>query len=90
MGTRLLLAAAALLLLHAPAAEALMEPELCYVLDAILFLYGIVLTALYCRLKFLAYRTSRQASGKEKEEAIYTGLSNDGQEMYETLQMKDS
>ena len=28
-----------------------MEPELCYVLDAILFLYGIVLTVLYCRLK---------------------------------------
>uniref|UniRef100_A0A8C9G7J5 Uncharacterized protein n=1 Tax=Pavo cristatus TaxID=9049 RepID=A0A8C9G7J5_PAVCR len=31
--------------------EALAEPELCYVLDAILFLYGIVLTILYCRLK---------------------------------------
>lgn len=28
-----------------------MEPELCYVLDAVLFLYGIVLTVLYCRLK---------------------------------------
>ncbi|XP_009890376.1 PREDICTED: NADH dehydrogenase [ubiquinone] iron-sulfur protein 2, mitochondrial, partial [Charadrius vociferus] len=33
------------------APKALMEPELCYVLDAILFLYGIVLTVLYCRLK---------------------------------------
>lgn len=28
-----------------------MEPQLCYILDAILFLYGIVLTVLYCRLK---------------------------------------
>lgn len=30
---------------------ALAEPQLCYILDAILFLYGIVLTLLYCRLK---------------------------------------
>lgn len=27
------------------------EPQLCYILDAILFLYGLVLTLLYCRLK---------------------------------------
>uniref|UniRef100_A0A667XXX9 Uncharacterized protein n=1 Tax=Myripristis murdjan TaxID=586833 RepID=A0A667XXX9_9TELE len=26
-------------------------PQICYVLDGILFLYGVVLTALYCRLK---------------------------------------
>uniref|UniRef100_A0A452GWW7 Fc fragment of IgE receptor Ig n=1 Tax=Gopherus agassizii TaxID=38772 RepID=A0A452GWW7_9SAUR len=32
-------------------AEALAEPELCYVLDAVLFTYGIILTVLYCRLK---------------------------------------
>ncbi|KAM7080431.1 high affinity immunoglobulin epsilon receptor subunit gamma [Ciconia maguari] len=86
MGARLLLAAA-LLLLWTPAAEALMEPQVCYILDAILFLYGIVLTILYCRLKFLAHRASRQgASKKQKEEAIYTGLSGEGQEMYETLE----
>lgn len=30
---------------------ALAEPEICYVLDGILFLYGIILTALYCRIK---------------------------------------
>ncbi|KAM9624046.1 high affinity immunoglobulin epsilon receptor subunit gamma isoform 1-T1 [Morphnus guianensis] len=64
MGAHLLLAAA-LLLLWTPAAEALMEPELCYILDAILFLYGIVLTVLYCRLKFLAHRASRQGAVKE-------------------------
>ncbi|GAB0201134.1 high affinity immunoglobulin epsilon receptor subunit gamma [Grus japonensis] len=68
MGIRLLLAAA-LLLLWTPVAEALMEPEVCYILDAILFLYGVVLTVLYCRLK---------------------GLSSEGQEMYETLQIKQS
>ncbi|XP_075032429.1 high affinity immunoglobulin epsilon receptor subunit gamma [Calonectris borealis] len=89
MGARLLLAAA-LLLLWTPAAEALMEPELCYILDAILFLYGIVLTILYCRLKFLARRESRRRAAEKKEEAIYAGLSGEGQEMYETLQIKHS
>uniref|UniRef100_A0A669QYA9 Fc fragment of IgE receptor Ig n=1 Tax=Phasianus colchicus TaxID=9054 RepID=A0A669QYA9_PHACC len=34
--------------------EALAEPELCYILDGILFLYGIILTILYCRLKVSA------------------------------------
>lgn len=34
--------------------EALAEPELCYILDGILFLYGIVLTILYCHLKVSA------------------------------------
>ncbi|KAM6229019.1 high affinity immunoglobulin epsilon receptor subunit gamma isoform 2-T3 [Spheniscus humboldti] len=89
MGACLLLTAA-LLLLWTPAAEALMEPELCYILDAILFLYGIVLTVLYCRLKFLACRASRQGASKQNEETIYTGLSGEGQEMYETLQIKRS
>ncbi|XP_064331146.1 high affinity immunoglobulin epsilon receptor subunit gamma isoform X2 [Phalacrocorax carbo] len=90
MTARLLLTTALLLLLQTPAAEALMEPELCYILDAILFLYGIVLTVLYCRLKFTVHRESQQGPGKEKEEAIYTGLTGEGQEMYETLQVKHS
>ncbi|KAJ0006324.1 hypothetical protein NQD34_013597, partial [Periophthalmus magnuspinnatus] len=32
-------------------AASLHEPQICYVLDGILFLYGLVLTTLYCRLK---------------------------------------
>uniref|UniRef100_A0A0A6YVS1 Fc receptor, IgE, high affinity I, gamma polypeptide n=1 Tax=Mus musculus TaxID=10090 RepID=A0A0A6YVS1_MOUSE len=39
------------LLLLVEQAAALGEPQLCYILDAVLFLYGIVLTLLYCRLK---------------------------------------
>ncbi|KAI4896367.1 hypothetical protein NFI96_023029 [Prochilodus magdalenae] len=27
------------------------EPKICYILDAILFIYGVVLTVLYCRMK---------------------------------------
>ncbi|XP_061300171.1 high affinity immunoglobulin epsilon receptor subunit gamma [Pezoporus flaviventris] len=79
-----------LLLLQTPAAEALMEPEFCYILDAILFLYGIILTAIYCRLKFIVYRASQQGATKKKEEAIYVGLSSEGQETYETLEIKGS
>ncbi|XP_066842193.1 high affinity immunoglobulin epsilon receptor subunit gamma [Anser cygnoides] len=77
--------------LRVPAAEAPMEPELCYVLDAVLFLYGIALTVLYCRLKFLARRASQGASKaakEQKEEAIYTGLSTENQDTYEMLEPK--
>ncbi|XP_015989565.1 high affinity immunoglobulin epsilon receptor subunit gamma isoform X2 [Rousettus aegyptiacus] len=62
-----------LLLLLAERAAALGEPQLCYILDAILFLYGLVLTLLYCRLKI------------QKSEGVYTGLSTRTQETYETL-----
>nr|KAF6268485.1 Fc fragment of IgE receptor Ig [Pipistrellus kuhlii] len=44
-------AALLLVLLLVEQAEALGEPQICYILDAILFLYGIILTLLYCRLK---------------------------------------
>uniref|UniRef100_A0A671Q5T4 Fc fragment of IgE, high affinity I, receptor for; gamma polypeptide n=1 Tax=Sinocyclocheilus anshuiensis TaxID=1608454 RepID=A0A671Q5T4_9TELE len=34
-------------------AMSLKEPQICYILDAVLFIYGIVLTVLYCRMKVL-------------------------------------
>uniref|UniRef100_A0A8V1ACB7 Fc fragment of IgE receptor Ig n=1 Tax=Gallus gallus TaxID=9031 RepID=A0A8V1ACB7_CHICK len=71
---------AAALLLQVSAAEALAEPELCYVLDGILFLYGIVLTILYCRLKFMTRRALQEKAKK--------GLSTEHQETYEMLQHK--
>ncbi|XP_048381430.1 high affinity immunoglobulin epsilon receptor subunit gamma [Stegostoma tigrinum] len=55
------------LLLQLVPAEALQPPEICYVLDAVLFVYGIVLTALYCRLK-LQMRKKETATGSEYEE----------------------
>ncbi|XP_014338231.1 high affinity immunoglobulin epsilon receptor subunit gamma isoform X2 [Bos mutus] len=69
-----------LLLLLVEQAAALGEPQLCYILDAILFLYGIVLTLLYCRLK-----VRKAATASEKSDGIYTGLSTRTQETYETL-----
>ncbi|XP_040085974.1 high affinity immunoglobulin epsilon receptor subunit gamma [Oryx dammah] len=71
-----------LLLLLVEQAAALAEPQLCYILDAILFLYGIVLTLLYCRLKL---QVRKAATANEKSDGIYTGLSTRTQETYETL-----
>ncbi|XP_006038255.1 high affinity immunoglobulin epsilon receptor subunit gamma [Alligator sinensis] len=85
------LVAALLLLLMAGEAEALVEPELCYVLDAVLFLYGIVLTILYCRLKMQVRKLPKvdpSAVYETKGEAIYTGLTTRDQETYETLEPK--
>lgn len=61
---------------------ALAEPQLCYILDSILFVYGIVLTVLYCRLKI---QVRKAAVSCEKSDGIYTGLSTRNQETYETL-----
>ncbi|KAM4755493.1 high affinity immunoglobulin epsilon receptor subunit gamma-like [Cyanocitta cristata] len=86
-GSRWLLS---LVLLGGPglAAGALVEPEICYVLDAILFLYSLILTGLYCRLRFMTRRS--RGAPEQKEEAVYAGLSAGSQETYETLQMKHS
>ncbi|XP_034865897.1 high affinity immunoglobulin epsilon receptor subunit gamma [Mirounga leonina] len=72
-----------LLLLLVEQAAALGEPQLCYILDAILFLYGIVLTLLYCRLKIQVRKAA--TTSFEKSDGIYTGLSTRNQETYETL-----
>lgn len=58
---RMIPAVLLLSLLLVEQAAALAEPQLCYILDAILFLYGIVLTLLYCRLK-LQVRKAATAS----------------------------
>ncbi|XP_077048010.1 high affinity immunoglobulin epsilon receptor subunit gamma [Agelaius phoeniceus] len=52
-----------LVLLGAPglAAGALAEPELCYVLDAVLFLYSLILTGLYVHLRFATRKWRRAA-----------------------------
>uniref|UniRef100_A0A8C4IJ77 Uncharacterized protein n=1 Tax=Dicentrarchus labrax TaxID=13489 RepID=A0A8C4IJ77_DICLA len=37
----------------------LLIPQICYILDGILFLYGIILTALYCRIKVCVVSSTR-------------------------------
>uniref|UniRef100_A0A8C4M2M7 Fc receptor gamma-chain n=1 Tax=Equus asinus asinus TaxID=83772 RepID=A0A8C4M2M7_EQUAS len=72
-----------LLLLLVEQAAALGEPQLCYILDAILFLYGIVLTLLYCRLK-VRLGWARVEAGRRNGRVV-AGLSTRTQETYETL-----
>ncbi|XP_053133210.1 high affinity immunoglobulin epsilon receptor subunit gamma [Hemicordylus capensis] len=81
-----------LVFLTAEGAEALKEPEICYVLDGILFVYGIVLTFLYCRLKLQQRKKARAEPSPiyEKVEGIYTGLSTRDQETYTTLELSKS
>ncbi|KAF7658452.1 hypothetical protein LDENG_00012600 [Lucifuga dentata] len=72
-------------------AAGLQEPQICYVLDAILFLYGIVLTALYCRIRISNVREAQAAKAKQKpkvEEGIYTGLTPHVMDTYETIGQK--
>ncbi|XP_053225115.1 high affinity immunoglobulin epsilon receptor subunit gamma [Podarcis raffonei] len=78
---------ALLVLLAAEETEALREPQLCYILDGILFVYGIILTFLYCRLKIQYRRKSKlpPPSHYEKMEGIYTGLGPHEPATYQTL-----
>ncbi|KAM9294605.1 high affinity immunoglobulin epsilon receptor subunit gamma [Gastrophryne carolinensis] len=48
------------------------EPEVCYILDAILFVYGIVLTALYCHLKIKTAREKKKGKSQLYEPLSYT------------------
>ncbi|KAM6434802.1 high affinity immunoglobulin epsilon receptor subunit gamma isoform 2-T2 [Liasis olivaceus] len=70
-------------LLVAGVAEALEEPQLCYILDGILFLYGITLTFLYCRLKFLHRKKADKAAAASP---IYEGLDVREMQTYSTLE----
>ncbi|XP_037538317.1 high affinity immunoglobulin epsilon receptor subunit gamma [Nematolebias whitei] len=70
---------------------ALSDPGICYVLDGILFLYGIILTILYCRIRISNAKEARVEKGKPKqgvEEGIYTGLTPHTADTYETIGMK--
>ncbi|XP_029944285.1 high affinity immunoglobulin epsilon receptor subunit gamma isoform X2 [Salarias fasciatus] len=91
------MAARRLLLLAVPLwtsfgrAAALRQDEICYVLDGILFLYGIILTALYCRIKIYNAREAKAASkkaGQNAEDGIYTDLTPHAKDTYETIGMK--
>ncbi|KAF3698674.1 High affinity immunoglobulin epsilon receptor subunit gamma Fc receptor gamma-chain [Channa argus] len=68
---------AAFLMSSLTGAEAVEDMTICYILDGILILYGIILTVLYCRLR------KQPADG-----GIYAGLTTRNADTYETLQVK--
>ncbi|KAM5129701.1 high affinity immunoglobulin epsilon receptor subunit gamma [Mantella aurantiaca] len=57
------------------------EPEICYILDAILFVYGIVLTALYCHLKIKTAREKKKNPGA----SLYEPLSCPEKQIYSEI-----
>lgn len=69
-------------------ALSLMEPQICYILDAVLFIYGIVLTVLYCRMKMRSKQAESYSVKKEAGEGVYEGLKPHDQDTYETIKMK--
>ncbi|XP_048041675.1 high affinity immunoglobulin epsilon receptor subunit gamma [Megalobrama amblycephala] len=71
-------------------AVSLKEPQICYILDAVLFVYGIVLTVLYCRMKMRSKQAGRQSYSGKKDagEGVYEGLKPHDQDTYETIKMK--
>uniref|UniRef100_A0A8C2F1Z5 Fc fragment of IgE, high affinity I, receptor for; gamma polypeptide n=1 Tax=Cyprinus carpio TaxID=7962 RepID=A0A8C2F1Z5_CYPCA len=67
-------------------AMSLKEPQICYILDAVLLIYGIVLTVLYCRMKVLYIRAN--SLKKDAGEGVYEGLKPHDQDTYETIKNK--
>ncbi|XP_010888132.2 Fc receptor, IgE, high affinity I, gamma polypeptide like isoform X1 [Esox lucius] len=69
------------------------EGKLCYILDGVLGMYGIILTILYCRLRmkptYINTGEYPQDTGRyQKEEGIYVGLTQHGQDTYETIKVQ--
>ncbi|XP_059381944.1 high affinity immunoglobulin epsilon receptor subunit gamma-like [Carassius carassius] len=69
-------------------AMSLKEPQICYILDAVLLIYGIVLTVLYCRMKMRSKQAEKRSGKKEGGEGVYEGLKPHNQDTYETIKMK--
>ncbi|TRY94837.1 hypothetical protein DNTS_029912 [Danionella cerebrum] len=66
------------------------EPQICYILDGFLFLYGIILTVLYCRIKIQIKHSAEMGHMGKKDgiEGIYEGLKPHDEDAYETIKMK--
>nr|XP_020441793.1 high affinity immunoglobulin epsilon receptor subunit gamma-like [Monopterus albus] len=80
---------AAILMISPTCAEAIGDMSICYILDGILILYGIILTVLYCRLRMGSSKnsSSRQSEKQPAEGGIYAGLSSQSTDTYETIKV---
>ncbi|XP_028832859.1 Fc receptor, IgE, high affinity I, gamma polypeptide like [Denticeps clupeoides] len=76
-----------ILFLQSAGVSALPDSGLCYILDGILVLYGIVLTVLYCRLRMQS-SGGKKPSSDQKEEGIYKELNRPTNDTYDILQPK--
>ncbi|XP_037643728.1 Fc receptor, IgE, high affinity I, gamma polypeptide like [Sebastes umbrosus] len=57
----------------------------CYILDGILILYGVILTILYCRLRMNS--VNKAPEKKPVEGGIYAGLTSHSTDTYETIKI---
>ncbi|XP_073347325.1 Fc receptor, IgE, high affinity I, gamma polypeptide like isoform X2 [Pagrus major] len=79
---------AAFLMINPTCAEALGDMSVCYILDGILILYGIILTILYCRLRVSSAKPpANQPEKQPAEGGIYAGLTSHSTDTYETIRM---
>ncbi|XP_015347375.1 T-cell surface glycoprotein CD3 zeta chain isoform X2 [Marmota marmota marmota] len=81
------LAIAAILQVWCPVTEAqsfgLLDPKLCYLLDGILFIYGVIVTALFLRAKF--GRNADVAALQQGSNQLYNELNLGRREDYDVL-----
>ncbi|XP_051990066.1 Fc receptor, IgE, high affinity I, gamma polypeptide like [Xyrauchen texanus] len=71
-----------ILLLNAGCVAAAQAETVCYILDGILIVYGIVLTILYCRLRI---QSSNDSTTEKQGGGIYEGLQRPHQDTYDTI-----
>ncbi|XP_041658476.1 Fc receptor, IgE, high affinity I, gamma polypeptide like [Cheilinus undulatus] len=78
---------AAFLMINPTCAEAIGDMGICYILDGILILYGIILTVLYCRLRVAPAikAPAKNSQKKPVEGGIYAGLTCKSSDTYETI-----
>ncbi|XP_060940547.1 Fc receptor, IgE, high affinity I, gamma polypeptide like [Limanda limanda] len=67
-----------------PVAGIIEDMNICYILDGILILYGLILTVLYCRLRMVPDSPEKQPV----EGGIYAGLRSPCADTYETIGKK--
>uniref|UniRef100_A0A8C9LQE4 T-cell surface glycoprotein CD3 zeta chain n=1 Tax=Piliocolobus tephrosceles TaxID=591936 RepID=A0A8C9LQE4_9PRIM len=81
------LVTAAILQAQFPVTEAqsfgLLDPKLCYLLDGILFIYGVILTALFLRVKFS--RSADAPAYQQGQNQLYNELNLGRREEYDVL-----
>ncbi|XP_027724210.1 T-cell surface glycoprotein CD3 zeta chain isoform X2 [Vombatus ursinus] len=73
----------AILGMHDAQSFGLADPRLCYLLDGILFVYGVIITALFLRAKFS--KTARVSSYQQDQNQLYNELSLGRREEYDIL-----
>ncbi|XP_055500280.1 T-cell surface glycoprotein CD3 zeta chain isoform X1 [Leucoraja erinacea] len=63
------------------------DPKLCYILDGILFIYGIIITALYLKLRLTKAKSKLEdtAANQPNTEGPYEALQKKSQETYSDL-----